>query len=210
MALKTIVFGNHGLLISKGSHKILELTRSHQRLFFDATSKVNNRKTFTEKKLIGFSMEQMYSVVSDVENYNKFVPFCKKSHVYNRRKGFLKGDLIIGFPPLNERYTSNVTMEQPTLVKAECFDGVLFNYLLTIWKFSPGLKGKPRSCVVDFDVAFEFRSALTSQLANVFFNEVVIVMVKAFYNEAKRRYGPESVPSRKINIVSSGGSDEKF
>lgn len=116
----------------------MHISRGVQRLFFDSTFGSSKRKTFSEKKLVGFSCEQMYDIVSDVENYKTFVPFCKKSHVYDRRPGFLKGDLVIGFPPINEKYTSNVSMERPSIVRAECFDGVLFNYLLTVWKFSPG------------------------------------------------------------------------
>uniref|UniRef100_U5EEY4 Putative oligoketide cyclase/lipid transport protein n=1 Tax=Corethrella appendiculata TaxID=1370023 RepID=U5EEY4_9DIPT len=137
----------------------------------------------------------MFDVVSDVENYHKFVPFCKKSYVYGRKPGFLKGDLIIGFPPLNERYTSNVTLENPTLVKAECFDGRLFSYLLTSWRFSPGLKDIGQSSVIDFFVSFEFKSALHSQLANLFFEQLVKQMEYAFINEAKRRYGNPVIKS---------------
>ena len=50
-----------------------------------------------------FSMDQMFEVVADVENYFKFVPFCKKSMVYNKKETSLSADLVIGFPPLNER-----------------------------------------------------------------------------------------------------------
>ena len=59
----------------------------------------------------------MYQVVSDVDNYTKFVPFCKRSEVTERKPGFLKGELSIGFPPINESYVSEVTLIRPRLVK---------------------------------------------------------------------------------------------
>jgi coenzyme Q-binding protein COQ10 len=140
-------------------------------------------------------MQQMYEVVSDVEHYYQFVPFCKKSHVYGHRPGFLKADLIIGFPPLNERYTSNVTLIKPSLVRAECKDGRLFNYLLNYWKFNPGLKDIPQSCVIDFLVTFEFKSLLHSQLSNLFFDQLVKQMEHAFINEAQNRFGRPVIKS---------------
>ncbi|GLV32505.1 uncharacterized protein CBL_00785 [Carabus blaptoides fortunei] len=70
----------------------------------------NKKKIYNERKLVGFSMDQMYAVVSDVANYNKFVPFCKKSHILKSTPEFLKAALIIGFPPIMESYTSNVTL----------------------------------------------------------------------------------------------------
>lgn len=147
-------------------------------------------------------MEQMYTVVSDVENYYKFVPFCKKSMVYNKKDGFLMADLVIGFPPLNERYTSNVTMVKPNLVKAECNDGRLFSYLLNHWQFTPGVKDIPQSCVIDFAVSFQFKSAIHSQLANFFFDQLVIQMEKAFIDEAEERFGKPALKSHVLEATS--------
>lgn len=140
-------------------------------------------------------MEQMYTVVADVENYYKFVPFCKKSMVYNKKEGKLTADLVIGFPPINEKYTSKVTLVKPSLVKAECNDGRLFSYLLNHWQFSPGVKDIPQSCVIDFGVSFEFKSAIHSQLANFFFDQLVIQMERAFIDEAEERFGKPAIKS---------------
>lgn len=149
-----------------------------------------------------YSMEQMYTVVADVENYKKFVPFCKKSTVRSRGSEHMRADLVIGFPPIQESYTSYITIHKPYLVKAVCMEGKLFNHLLTEWKFSPGLEGNLQSCVIDFLVSFEFHSLLHSNLAHVFFSEVVRQMEDAFLREAANRFGKASVKTQKLGIIS--------
>jgi len=157
---------------------------------------------------MGFGVEQMFDVVQDVERYQDFLPWCHSSKVTSRRKDLLTANLEVGIPPVVESYTSNVTLIRPYTIKAVSTEGKLFKELINIWKFSPGLKGTPNSCIIDFYVSFELRSALASQFSSVFFNEVVRAMTGAFYNEAKRRYGQESVPSRKIEIIPSNSNND--
>lgn len=156
-----------------------------------------------------FSMEKMFCVVGDVENYKDFLPFCKKSEIVMKSENFLKANLMIGFPPISESYTSKVTLVYPRVVKAECRDGRLFDHLDTLWLFSPGLKNNLETCVIDFSLSFEFRSAIYSHLSNLVFNEIVRQMEKAFLEEAKIRYGQPCIKTvrlqrwPKIFIISS-------
>lgn len=172
-----------------------------ERSFFTISDLTNRNKEYVKKELLGYSMSEMYEVVADVKNYYQFVPYVKKSHVHSQRgNNNFRADLIVGFPPLNEKYTSNVTLDAPKLVQSVCNDGRLFNYLLNEWRFSPGLKDIPQSCVLDFKVSFEFKSLIHSNIANLFFDLICDQMENAFQTEAGRRFGP---PSIKSHVLSS-------
>ncbi|XP_074553019.1 coenzyme Q-binding protein COQ10 homolog, mitochondrial [Halichoeres trimaculatus] len=149
------------------------------------------RMEYTEQRTLGYTLEQMYSIVADVDQYQEFVPWCKKSRVLKGPNGNLKGELEIGFPPVLERYVSDVTCIPNHQIRAVCTDGSLFSHLETVWRFAPGSKNLPESCKVDFYVCFEFRSLLHTQLAGVFFDEVVKQMVGAFESRAATLYGSQ-------------------
>ncbi|XP_050680793.1 coenzyme Q-binding protein COQ10, mitochondrial [Leptidea sinapis] len=180
------------------THCHCQLARLKGRLFF-TLPKQSRQREYRGRQLVGYSMDQMFEVVSDVGSYYKFVPWCKKSIVLQRTPSNLTADLVVGFPPLNESYTSNVSLLKPHLVKAECTDGRIFNYLLTVWRFSPGLKGDKKSCVVDFQIQFQFRSAIHSHLSNLFFDQVARQMEGAFIDEVGQRYGPASMQT--VNLL---------
>lgn len=153
---------------------------------------VNSIRNYSEKRLIGYTREQLFEVVAAVENYHLFVPACRKSDVTFRSKDKIKARLEIGIPPLIESYTSNVKLEKPKLITASCIEGALFKHLETRWRFNlpPGAKHPHETCLLDFYVSFEFKSLLYARLASPIFDEMVRLNVSAFLKRAEKLYGP--------------------
>ena len=81
----------------------------------------------TEQRTLGYSKEQMFEVVSRVEDYHKFVPWCKKSKVIVRTNDHLTASLVIGFPPIfGEAYNSHVVLFKPNIVTGIVSNAISF------------------------------------------------------------------------------------
>lgn len=156
------------------------------------------RRIIIGRQMVGYSMDQVYEIVSDVKSYYKFVPWIRRSIVYIATPDYLKADLDVVIPPFNEVYTSHVTLIKPIMVTATCPEGRIFSSLNTIWQFSPGLKRVEQSCIVDFQMTIEFSSTLYYYLHNIFFNHFARRTEHAFIDEVARRNGPGSMEPQRI------------
>ena len=100
---------------------------------------------FEVARVVRHSPEQMFDLVADVEKYPEFVPLCERLKVRQRRvidgREVLIADLTAGYGPVNETFTSRVTLDRPQLVIAvEYIDGP-FRHLDNRWTVRPAADG---------------------------------------------------------------------
>ncbi|KAH6591165.1 hypothetical protein BASA61_005065 [Batrachochytrium salamandrivorans] len=180
---------------------------------------------YKERRIIGYSQQQMCALVADIDKYHCFVPWCTASHILHPRppsKPLLKSplqdltnsttltaELHVGFQTFSESYISTVTCMHPVSVKAVASDSAIFKTLINEWNFSPipATHALPptkhnstdaQSCVIDFYVGFEFRHAVYAQASSLFIDQVSKMMVTAFADRAREVYGPPARPSIKL------------
>ncbi|TPX66173.1 hypothetical protein SpCBS45565_g04661 [Spizellomyces sp. 'palustris'] len=160
--------------------------------------------THHETHHLGYTPKQLYALVSNINSYHLFVPWCAHSQVLSHKKlngkEILKAELGVGFRAFSENYVSEVTCVPYERVQAVASNSTLFRTLITTWNFAPGTPTNttPDSPTthVDFSIAFQFKSPLYAHLSNLFFEEVSKVMVGAFEERARKVYGPPAIVRR--------------
>ncbi|CAN6465001.1 unnamed protein product [Victoria cruziana] len=120
-------------------------------------------KNYEERRIIGYSPEQLFAVVAAVDLYQDFVPWCQRSKIIRHNSdGSVDAELQIGFKFFVESYMSHVEMKKPRRIKTTASESGLFDHLINVWEFDPG--PVPGSCNLHFLVDFRFQSPLYRQV----------------------------------------------
>ncbi|KAL8172094.1 hypothetical protein V2J09_023898 [Rumex salicifolius] len=148
-------------------------------------------KIHEERRVMGYSPEQLFAVVAAVDLYTDFLPWCQRSDIIQRYPdGSFDAELQIGFKFLVENYVSHVVLDKPHRIKTASSQSTLFEHLINLWEFNPG--PTPGTCNLYFMVDFKFHSPLYRQVASMFFKEVVSRLVTSFNDRCRLIYGPEA------------------
>jgi coenzyme Q-binding protein COQ10 len=149
-----------------------------------------------ERRTLPYTQTQLFDLVTDIEAYPSFLPWCIGARIRDRSETLITADLVIGFRMYRERFTSRVTLHRPDRIDVTYSDGP-FRHLENRWLFEPAQGG---GCVVDFHVEFELKSRLLSGMIDMVFGEAIRRMVGAFEARAAKLYGA----GRGVGIPSTG------
>jgi coenzyme Q-binding protein COQ10 len=142
----------------------------------------------TEVKTLPYTAEQLYNLVSEVDKYPEFLPWCKSSRITKREGEVFYADLIIGFKMVSEKFTSKVICKNNNHIFIDYLSGPM-KYLKNSWDFKDNGDG---SCTIEFFVDFKFKNFVFQKLAGVFFDDIFKRMVTAFEMRAEELYGKKT------------------
>jgi coenzyme Q-binding protein COQ10 len=141
----------------------------------------------SETKFLPYTPEQLFDLVADVGNYDKFLPWVVAVRVRSANETETIADLVVGFNAFKERFTSKVHKERPTRICVDYIEGPL-KFLHNEWKFDPVNDGTN----VHFSVDFAFKSRIFESLAGQMFDRALRRMTSAFEQRAAALYGISS------------------
>ena len=138
-----------------------------------------------ETRLVPYPAQLMYAVVSDVEQYPKFLPWVVALRVLSRRAGGLTAEMAVGYGALRERYTSDIALDEGARTVDVTQTTGPFKVLENHWRFTPNGEG----CDIEFSIRFEFKSRLLQGVAGAKFEKAMLKMTDAFVARAKTLQG---------------------
>ncbi|MCH1542165.1 MAG: type II toxin-antitoxin system RatA family toxin [Alphaproteobacteria bacterium] len=132
-----------------------------------------------------FTAQQMFDLITDVDRYDEFIPYCTAARVRERTDTEMLADLAIGYKMLRETYSSRIELAaSPLTVTVHQAKGP-FRHLFNQWV----LEDTETGCTVHFELQFEFAVPLLRRIIQPIMNRVVERFVAAFETRALEIYG---------------------
>jgi ribosome-associated toxin RatA of RatAB toxin-antitoxin module len=144
--------------------------------------------------LLWYSPREMYELVTGVENYPAFLPWCETAEVLEQHEGGMTARLTLAKAGVRHAFTTRNTHRAPREVRLELVDGP-FSALQGTWHFAAvanageGAGGEPAACKVAFDLQYAFSSPALEALVSPVFDRVAGTLVDSFVMRAEQVYG---------------------
>ena len=142
-----------------------------------------------EKQIVSYTRDQMFDLVSNIDEYKEFLPWCNDSKIISRERfddyEVVIADLEIGYDQFVYTYRSEVKLSKDkSFINVKNLDGP-FKYLTNEWKFADIDENNSE---IEFMIDFELNLSLLDVLMKKFFNLAFQRMVSAFIDRAKEIY----------------------
>jgi len=137
---------------------------------------------------LGYSAEQMFTLVAAIEDYPKFLPWCGGVEVRERTATTTVASLGIQYHGVKQSFTTSNENTAPTLIKMKLVDGP-FKSLDGIWTFKAL---RDDACKIDLDLHYEFSNRLLESVIGPVFGMIANSMVDSFCKRADVVYGDKN------------------
>ena len=141
--------------------------------------------TVSRSAIVNHTAQEMFSLVSDIESYPVFLPWCDRASVAERGTGRTVATLRINFLGLKDEFTTENLDSRNERIDLKLVSGP-FRSLEGSWRFTPLSE---KACKVELDLRYEFASRLLEKVVGAVFDRIAGSLVDAFAREADARFG---------------------
>lgn len=147
-------------------------------------------KTIHKSVLLWHSAAEMFALVTDIERYPQFLPWCDRGEVLERKDNGMVARVGMAISGLHQSFTTRNTHDPERQVHMELIEGP-FSQLDGVWEFTPLGDGSQRACKVDFKLSYGFSSSALAALVGPVFDKIAGNLVDAFVKRADQVYGAD-------------------
>ncbi len=141
--------------------------------------------------LLWYSPHRMYALVTAVDDYPKFLPWCERAEVLERHPDGVTARLSLSFLGVRQAFTTRNTQVEDSSVVLKLVDGP-FSELDGTWRFVPVQAGEgvpSDACRVEFELRYDFASLALELLISPMFDRIANTFVDSFVKRAEQVYG---------------------
>ncbi len=141
--------------------------------------------------LLWYSPHEMYSLVTGVPEYPRFLPWCERAEVLEQHDAGMTARLHLHYAGVRHAFTTRNTHVTDSSVEVDLVDGP-FSLLEGIWRFVPlAMPGddEAQACRIEFDLRYAFSSKALEAVVSPVFDRVANTFVDCFVRRAEEVYG---------------------
>ena len=137
--------------------------------------------------LLWYSPQEMYDLVTAVERYPEFLPWCASADVLERHADGVTARLGLAYMGVRHAFTTRNEHQAAESVMVKLVDGP-FSLLDGTWLFRR-LGSKGTACKIEFDLRYAFASAALETVVSPVFDKIADTFVDSFVKRAEAVYG---------------------
>ncbi len=141
--------------------------------------------TVKKSALVFYSAAEMYSLVSGIEAYPEFLPWCKSAKILHCNDNKVHATIEISKGGLHKSFTTYNQMQKYERIDIQLLEGP-FKYLEGNWRFE---SLRSNASKISLNMEFEFASNLLRMAFEPVFRQISNSLVDAFCNRAVVMYG---------------------
>ncbi|TQV64371.1 MAG: type II toxin-antitoxin system RatA family toxin [Halothiobacillaceae bacterium] len=135
--------------------------------------------------LVPYTPNEMFTLVSAVEDYHQFLPWCSDSKRLAQGEDEIKATVTISKGALKKSFTTRNLLQQDKMIEMRLLDGP-FKHLHGFWRFEPVGEG---GCKISLDLEFQFSNKLIELAIGPVFTGIAGELVQSFHKRAEDVYG---------------------
>ena len=149
-------------------------------------------KKLLKSVLIWYTPEEMFRLVTDVDQYVHFLPWCNHSKVLQFNDEGMDAEVGRCVAGVSQVFFTHNTHILNHEIRMKLVQGP-FSNLDGTWTFDPVGDNSQRACKVTLSLEYGFSSATLAAVVGPVFDKIAASLVDAFVKRAEQVYGAESV-----------------